>query len=96
MTEYREFDFNHPDFKKHRMVTQLWLKAYYNKPVTEAEYVEFRRKTRPRKPKDMSSKKWHRKQCPYKYKRHYEYLKRTYGFFGGIKEQDDNIHTSPS
>lgn len=79
----RNFDFNHPDFKKHRMVTQLWLKAYYDKPVTEAEYVEFRRKTKPRKPKNVSSKKWHRKQCPYHWRQHYHYLRKTFGFFGG-------------
>lgn len=80
--KYQKLDFEHPRFKKHRRVTQEWLKTHYNKPTTEEEYVEFRRLTKPRKPKNIDSRTWHRKHTPSKWRADYSYLKNTFGLFG--------------
>lgn len=82
----KEFDFTHPNFRRHRPVVQEWIKEHHDKPTTEDEFVEFRRKNRPRKPQGINSRKWHRKQGADKWRREYRHLKNEYGFFVGQQE----------
>lgn len=82
----RKFDFEHEDFKKHGVDHQQFILANHDKPLTEAEFVEWWTK----RPRDGILHASH-KRTP-SYARHkYQRLVNLYGLFGGPDAQAQEL-----